>query len=110
RPPPNELVGSSIGVSRLYNQAQIRVQLSDTPAENHPDGTPIDANDIQLASQEPAALQALRPPLGGSISAQAGIAVAGTVGTSYFGEAKVGTDANYVKPRYIYARDAAHVF
>ena len=115
RPPPNELPGSSIGVSRLYNQAQIRVQLSDDPAENHPDGSPVDGNDIQLASQEPAALQALRPAAAGLAgSAQPGINVAGVAGLSYFGEAKwngaTGSDANYIKPRYIYARDAAHLF
>ena len=33
RPPAGELPGSLLGSSRLYNQAQIRVLLSDNPAE-----------------------------------------------------------------------------
>src|SRR5262249_20085401 len=57
RPPlPYPSVDPAIGPSRLYNQAQIRVMISDVPAENHPDGSAVDANDIRLDNIGPYAL------------------------------------------------------
>lgn len=103
RPAPNELQGSAVGASRLYNQAQIRVQISDDPRENHADGSAVDAQDIELASQVPANIVTLRPGIAaGSGTAQAGVAVAGVSGTNYFGEARTTTDGNFVAPRNVY--------
>ncbi len=48
RPPTGESATSSLGSSRLYNEAEIRVLLSDNPAEL-PGGT-ADANNIRLAN------------------------------------------------------------
>ena len=107
RPAPGEVLGSTLSSSRLFNQAQIRVQISDDPAENHNgDVTKIDAQDIQLASLEPASLTAYLPADHGSAgTAQAGIAVTGSVGgTSYFGEAKTTSDPNFVAPATIYGQ------
>jgi hypothetical protein len=105
RPAPGELAGSTVGSSRLFNQAQIRVQISDDPAENHNgDVTKIDAQDIQLASIEPASLTALRPAdIANAGTAQAGVVVSGVAGLSYFGESKA-ADANFVKPFSIYGQ------
>lgn len=49
RPPmPYPTSDAAVGPSRLYNQAQIRIMLADTAAENHPDGSAIDADDVLL--------------------------------------------------------------
>ncbi len=48
RPFPGEPASSAVGQSRLFNQAQIRVLLSDTAAGLHPDGSATDAQDVQL--------------------------------------------------------------
>src|SRR5271155_1458711 len=48
RPPPGEVSTSALGASRLYNEAEIRVLLSDTPADL-PGGVG-DANNIRLAN------------------------------------------------------------
>ncbi|MGA9040536.1 MAG: hypothetical protein WB421_08380 [Terriglobales bacterium] len=48
RPPTGESSGSTLGSARLYNQAEIRVLLSDDPAEL-PGGS-ADANNIRLAN------------------------------------------------------------
>ena len=106
RPAPGEVLGSTLSASRLFNQAQIRIQISDDPAENHNgDASKIDAQDIQLASIEDAHLLPLRPAdIGSAGTAQAGIAVTG-VGTSYFGEAKTATDPNFVAPLHIYGNN-----
>jgi hypothetical protein len=108
RPAPNELAGSSIGASRLYNMAQIRVLISDVPTENHADGTPVDGQDIELASQVPAYITGSRPASAASSgSAQAGIVVSGaataTAGNpSFFAEANTAVDANFIAPKNIY--------
>ncbi len=92
RPNAAELPTSAVGQSRLYNQAQIRVMLSDTPAENHPDGSAVDAQDIRLVSQLPPALlaaglyQTQGPP---PIDKQLGVNMGGNV--YYFGEATQNT-------------------
>jgi hypothetical protein len=54
RPAPGELPSSTVGASRLYNEAQVRILISDDPTENHPDGSPVDAQDVWLASVAPA--------------------------------------------------------
>jgi hypothetical protein len=105
RPAPNELPGSPVATSRLYSQASIRILLSDDPAENHADGSPVDGQDIELASLEPANLIAKRPADSVNASdAQAGIAVAGVAGTSYFGEAITVKDPHFVTPATIYGQ------
>lgn len=48
RPPAGEVTTSALGASRLYNEAEIRVLLSDTPADL-PGGVG-DANNIRLAN------------------------------------------------------------
>jgi hypothetical protein len=48
RPPAGELATGSLGAARLYNQAQIRVLLSDDPAELP--GGAGDGNNIRLAN------------------------------------------------------------
>jgi hypothetical protein len=48
RPPTGESASSSLGSSRLYNEAAIRVLLSDDPAEL-PGGT-TDANNVRLSN------------------------------------------------------------
>jgi len=109
RPPPGELPGSQLASSRLYNQAQIRVLLSDTWQENHPlDTNPVqDADDVELVSQLPAPLLAIT---GGAGWAQNGVNVAG-VGVSYFGQATTdcinepatgNCDADFVVPPFFH--------
>lgn len=92
RPPAGEALNSAVGQSRLINQAQIRVLLSDTQAALHMadwNGNP--AQDVELASLVP---NCLLP--GGAGWAQNGINVGGTV--YYFGEARPATDPNFVVP------------
>jgi hypothetical protein len=50
RKPQTESVTSALGTARLYNKAQIRILLSDTIGDLHPErGTgPIDANDYEF--------------------------------------------------------------
>jgi type II secretory pathway pseudopilin PulG len=48
RPPPGESSSGALGASRLYNEAEIRVLLSDTPADL-PGGV-ADPNNIRLAN------------------------------------------------------------
>jgi hypothetical protein len=48
RPPAGESSSSSVGAARLYNEAQIRVLLSDDPAELP--GGAGDANNVRLAN------------------------------------------------------------
>jgi hypothetical protein len=58
RPPPGEVATTALGASRLYNEAEIRVLLSDDPAElpcGNPSGPPpcggaADAQNIRLAN------------------------------------------------------------
>jgi hypothetical protein len=110
-------MASTVGASRLYNQAQIRVLISDDPRENHADGSPVDGQDIELASQVPANITALRPGYAGSSgSAQAGIAVAGVAGVNYFGEAQtttsgatLTTDPDFKAPPTVYGVQASPI-
>jgi Tfp pilus assembly protein PilX len=48
-PLAGELPTTPIGASREFNKADIRVMLADTPAELHPAGGAVDAQDINLA-------------------------------------------------------------
>ncbi len=50
KPLPNELPGSAVSSSRLFNKAQIRVLLADTQNDLHP-GQAGDANDVFLNGQ-----------------------------------------------------------
>jgi len=102
RPPVNESPASVLGGSRLGNQAQIRVLLSDNEADLHLSDWNGDASqDVELASLVPAGLLA-----GGAGWAQNGITVGGS--TYYFGEANtncaggLGCDANFVTPPYFH--------
>jgi hypothetical protein len=49
RPPPGEIASTALGASRLYNEAQIRVLLADTPADLCA-GCVADANNVRLAN------------------------------------------------------------
>ena len=72
---------TAIGGSRLANQAQIRVLLSDNPADlDMPDGNHDATQNVELASMIPAALFA-----NAGAYAQTGVVVNGN--TYYFGEA-----------------------
>ena len=75
KPPQGELPGSSLGSSRLYNKAQIRVLLADTQNDLHP-GVGGDAQDINL-------------------EALGGVNVGGTV--IPFARADTAVDLNWVK-------------
>jgi len=82
---------SSIGQSRLYNKAQIRVLLADTEADLRP-GQPLDpANEVQFV------LGAGSP---GTMAAGFAYNKIGTpsTGTQYFGVAKPSADVNWKPP------------
>ena len=83
RPPKGEPVTSAIGSSRLANMAQIRVLLSDQPADLHLDGSPVDGQDIQLDNVGWAA---------------AGVTVAGVAGKAYFADANIDTSHTFKNP------------
>ena len=58
RPLPNELATSSLGQSRLYNKANIRILLADTLVNLHQDGSAAanaDGQDVSLAAISSAA-------------------------------------------------------
>jgi Tfp pilus assembly protein PilX len=103
RPLPGEDPASVLGASRLANQGQIRVLLSDKQADLHmPDWNGDASQDIELVGAVPAALLAA----GGW--ANAGITVNGNVNPYYFGESYCATinaarqctakDTNFVQP------------
>jgi hypothetical protein len=84
RPPPGEVATGTLGAARLYNQAEIRVLLTDDPAELP--GGAGDANNIRLANGQFNAgpdytrgVQASTPVLGALAS--------GRPRTTYFAEA-----------------------
>jgi hypothetical protein len=81
RPLPGEVGTSLVGESRLYNQAQIRVLLSDNPAEL-PGGV-ADPQNIRLANVKTNAT---------SPDYTNGVPVAGLVGNTYFAEGIKTTD------------------
>ena len=55
RPPPGEVATAALGASRLYNEAEIRVLLSDTPADLP--GGAGDPNNIRLTNPNLAGAQ-----------------------------------------------------
>ncbi len=80
RPPPGESDTSLMYLSRLYGQAQIRVLLTDDPAELP--GGAGDPENIRLANVAPYAT---------------GVPVPGATPT-YFAEGNQGVDGNWVRP------------
>jgi Tfp pilus assembly protein PilX len=104
RPPPGESTTSLLGGSRLANEAQIRILLSDKEADLHlPGWNGNAAQDVELASMVPPAEFVSTP------FSQNGITVNGHV--YYFGESACGTgsignpcitgDANFVWPPWV---------
>jgi hypothetical protein len=103
RPPPGESVTSLLGGSRLANQAQIRILLSDKEADLHLPGWNGNlAQDVELAS--------LAPEFASTAFSQNGITVNGHV--YYFGESwctvvNAGTracttgDPNFIQPTFV---------
>ena len=94
KPQPGESASSTLGSSRLYNKASIRILLADTIADLHPERSlaALDANDVQFV-----------PGTGATIPAGAGTKkVGGTAdalpGTQFFGIATVGSK-NWVAPK-----------
>lgn len=90
RPPPGESVTSLLGGSRMANQAQIRILLSDKEADLHLPGWNGDTTqDVELASMVPAGeFVNTAGPFATTGGAQSGIIVNGN--TYYFGEAACG--------------------
>jgi len=80
RPLPAEVATSLVGESRLYNQAQIRVLLSDDPAELP--GGAADGQNIRLANVKTS---------GAAPDYTLGVPVAGQVGNTYFAEGTLTT-------------------
>jgi Tfp pilus assembly protein PilX len=111
RPPPGEAVTSLLGGSRLANEAQIRVLLSDKEADLHLPGWNGDVTqDVELASMVPPAEFVNTPgPFGTTGGAQSGILVNGN--TYYFGETACGAgsvgnactqgDSSFVWPPWV---------
>jgi hypothetical protein len=111
RPPPGESVSSLLGGSRLANQAQIRILLSDKEADLHLPGWNGDATqDVELASMVPASVFTnVGGPFATTGGAQSGILVNGN--TYYFGESACGAgsignactqgDPNFIWPQFV---------
>lgn len=96
RPVLLESPASPVYQSRLYSQAQIRVMISDTPSENHPDGTAVDLQDVRLIESGtsspafPGALTTIYPSAGSTGLPPTAITGA-AAGSYYFGEGTVDT-------------------
>jgi hypothetical protein len=114
RPPPGEVVTSLLGGSRLANEAQIRILLSDKEADLHLPGWNGDTTqDVELASMvPPTEFVNTAGPFATTGGAQSGILVNGN--TYYFGETACGTtgggsighactngDANFMWPPWV---------
>ena len=82
RPRDGEDATSSLGESRLYNQAQIRVLLSDDPADLSPGGA-SDKQNIRLSNVQ---------TMAGAPDYSTGVAVGGSANHTYFAE---GTTASF---------------
>jgi Tfp pilus assembly protein PilX len=91
RPPVGESVTSLLGGSRLVNEAQIRILLSDKEADLHLPGWNGDVTqDVELASMVPnSEFVNTAGPFATTGGAQSGIIVNGN--TYYFGESACGT-------------------
>ncbi len=90
QPAPGESPTSTVGLSRLFNQAQIRILLANSTAELHPGGSAVDADDVPLANA-------------GIYSN--GVQVKGG-GHTYFGEGLVSVDGDWVLPPGVSAGSA----
>ena len=90
RPPPGEVTTSLLGGSRLANEAQIRILLSDKEADLHlPSWNGDVTQDVELASAvPPAEFTNTAGPFATTGGAQSGIIVNGN--TYYFGESACG--------------------
>jgi Tfp pilus assembly protein PilX len=111
RPPVGESTTSLLGGSRLANEAQIRILLSDKEADLHLPGWNGDVTqDVELASMVPPAEFAnVAGPFATTGGAQSGIVVNGN--TYYFGESACGAgavgsactngDSNFVWPPWV---------
>jgi len=93
KPQPGEAPSSTLGSSRLYNKAEIRVLLADTVADLHPERgvSALDPDDIQFA-----------PNTGWNIPNSAGVqdtSGRGARGTEFFGMAQTNPSINnWVNP------------
>src|SRR3984893_4205780 len=87
RPLPGEVPTSLVGESRLYNEAQIRVLLSDDPAELP--GGAVDGQNIRLANVK---------TNGASPDYTNGVPVVGQPGNTYFAEAVLPSVTRPAKP------------
>ncbi len=87
RPPPGEVPTSALGASRLYNEAEIRVMLSDNPAELSALGA-ADPQNVRLANFNDAA-NGVNYQYGVPATPVAGLPALGTGGTynTYFATA-----------------------
>ncbi len=95
QPPATEDPTSVLGSSRLANQAQIRVILSDTEAGLHLPGWNGDTTqDVYLSSLAPAGFNTI----GSSAFSQNGITVNGKPYVYYFGEAWCGVFSSTIVP------------
>ena len=114
RPPAGESVVSLLGASRLANEAQIRILLSDKEADLHLPGWNGDATqDVQLASMVPnTEFVNTAGPFTTTGGAQSGIPVpAGGANYYFFGESACGAgsvgnactqgDGNFVWPPWV---------
>jgi Tfp pilus assembly protein PilX len=92
KPQPGESPTGTLGSSRLYNKAEIRILLADTIADLHPERgtTALDANDVQFVPGTGIAMTAT--------AATKNTAGAAVTGTEYYGMASVGTN-NWVAPK-----------
>jgi Tfp pilus assembly protein PilX len=113
RPPVGETPTSLLGGSRLANQAQIRILLSDKEADLHLIAQGWNGNttqDVELASMVPASVFVNDPgPFASSGGAQSGIIINGN--TYYFGESACGGgsvgnpctsgDPNFIWPQFV---------
>jgi len=90
RPPPGEVATTALGASRLYNEAEIRVMLSDDPAELSALGA-ADADNIRLANFNDVA-NGVNYQYGVPATPIAGLPALGTGGTynTYFATASTG--------------------
>jgi hypothetical protein len=66
RPPPGESPTGALGASRLYNEAEIRVLLSDNPDEL-PCGNPSGPPAVGCGSADPQNIRLTNPPVAGAL-------------------------------------------
>ena len=91
KPQPGESATSTLGTSRLYNKAEIRVLLADTVADLHPERglAALDADDVQFV---PGGFTLL-----GAASGALNLGGGPVTGNMYYGMATAGTN-NWVAP------------